>query len=682
MSPSLDNPPLSSSSPSPSSGGNLDDCSPEKLDDCSAEQSMLDTSGRGTKEEYIRVDIESTVGALQGKGKRAIWVLPSDRVERILEKFLEPFPGEISAKNFILRDVDGLIVDSNKSVFGAGIQDTIPIPILYLSTRESEKALFSYANWWKVAGLCLILSLGILGGSLGAYFAGYGVPYVYGVVVDAGSVHTSVYTYRFAGDKLNGTGVLEEAAYCDMGEVGISSFIDNPAGVQTLVNSSCLREAVAKVYTGANVLPLYLGGTAGMRTLRLVDRLGAGWIMGNLTAALNRLVGQPTRADIVSGQMEGLTGWICTNYLEGKLGDFNVDPSLFHARSSRTLAALDWGGASAQITSEVSPVDATHNITLYGRTYHLRTLSHLCYGQKEALYRHRTALFHDEYTKNRSVRSMLKSKPQNVKSNTTKQVRIEDPCAPLGSSVTHTLEELFDSPCTQWKDSNLMKTVVGSEFKVIYSGQGDAGRCREQVEQLFQHKLCLDRYKQYSDELVCMGDVSPSPPQQEFFAFSTYWYLMQTLNLPQHHSLDRFDSASSDLCSRPRNASLKMGLDDSIVDSACFKSVFMRALLTLGYSFNKTNYEQIKFVKRAGSAEVGWTLGHSIMASNAFKEEPYKYGLKDYVFVACLTLFMVAFFLTIFFVYKGWIVTRAYRGYQRFGSPPPLPPLPQLRPLV
>ena len=38
----------------------------------------------------------------------------------------------------------------------------------------------------------------ILGGCFGAYFTSSPSPYVYGVVVDAGSVHTSVYTYRSA----------------------------------------------------------------------------------------------------------------------------------------------------------------------------------------------------------------------------------------------------------------------------------------------------------------------------------------------------------------------------------------------------------------------------------------------------------------------------------------------------
>ena len=52
--------------------------------------------------------------------------------------------------------------------------------------------------------------------------------------------------------------------------------------------------------------------------------------------------------------VQGLTGWICTNYLEGELGDFlNTDLHLLQASSRRSLGALDWGGASAQITTEV-----------------------------------------------------------------------------------------------------------------------------------------------------------------------------------------------------------------------------------------------------------------------------------------------------------------------------------------
>ena len=52
--------------------------------------------------------------------------------------------------------------------------------------------------------------------------------------------------------------------------------------------------------------------------------------------------------------VKGLTGWISTNYLEGQLGDFNIKSSILVARGPSTLGALDWGGASAQITTEVN----------------------------------------------------------------------------------------------------------------------------------------------------------------------------------------------------------------------------------------------------------------------------------------------------------------------------------------
>ncbi|XP_023332999.1 ectonucleoside triphosphate diphosphohydrolase 8 isoform X3 [Eurytemora carolleeae] len=556
----------------------------------------------------IRVNVESNLGAVQGK--KIIRIKPSDRVEMIVQKFLDSIP-LISPGSFILRDNQGLIVKSKKSVSEARIKDKDQ---LYLSTLESERALFSYTNWCQISWLCAVFSISILGGCFGAYFTSSPSPYVYGVVVDAGSVHTSVYTYRFLGDKFNGTGIIEEVSFCDMGEIGISSFKENPAGIRALVNSSCLRDSAPQIYLkGSHVFPMYLGGTAGMRTLRLVDPYTTSWIMGNLTRALDRLTGHNTDSSVVTGEMEGLTGWISTNYLEGQLGDFSIKSSMLAARGPSTLGALDWGGASAQITTEVAKEDATHNITLYGKNYNLRTLSHLCFGQKEALYRHRSALV-EEYYKNSS----------------TLPSRLEDPCAPLGSVVAQSLKALFSSPCTQFNNKDLMDKVSGVENMVLFVGSSSIDQCRIKVEELFHYDLCIERYRQFTDELVCIKNTNPPHPQLSYYAFSTYWYLIQVLNLPSQHSLQRYDDASRDLCTKSRNESIEDGVEDKIVDSVCFKSIFMKALLTQGYKIDAENYSKIRFVKRAGSAEVGWTLGHSILVSNSIPEIQPKIYLRKF----------------------------------------------------
>ena len=42
----------------------------------------------------------------------------------------------------------------------------------------------------------------------------------------------------------------------------------------------------------------------------------------------------------------------------------------------------------------------------------------------------------------------------------------------------------------------------------------------------------------------------------------------------------------------------------------------MRDLLVEGYHFDSNSWSKIDIVKRVANAEVGWTLGHMILASN------------------------------------------------------------------
>ena len=58
----------------------------------------------------------------------------------------------------------------------------------------------------------------------------------YGVVYDAGSVHTTVSVYAWRKRKLNGTGVVREVASCEIPVArGISSFYSDPQSVKDYI---------------------------------------------------------------------------------------------------------------------------------------------------------------------------------------------------------------------------------------------------------------------------------------------------------------------------------------------------------------------------------------------------------------------------------------------------------------
>ena len=56
-----------------------------------------------------------------------------------------------------VQDHEGLILNRTMGVKDAGIKVGAH---LYLSTLESERALFSYTNWWLVAAICKFFAVG------------------------------------------------------------------------------------------------------------------------------------------------------------------------------------------------------------------------------------------------------------------------------------------------------------------------------------------------------------------------------------------------------------------------------------------------------------------------------------------------------------------------------------------
>ncbi|NWI22081.1 ENTP2 diphosphohydrolase, partial [Crypturellus soui] len=171
---------------------------------------------------------------------------------------------------------------------------------------------------------------------------------------------------------------------------GISSYNTNPLGAgQSLVH--CLNQALKDVPTEKHVsTPLYLGATAGMRLLNIINHQDSDAVLSAVTAKLKSYPFDFRGAKILSGEEEGVFGWVTANYLlenfikRGWLGEW-IQPK------KKTLGAMDLGGASTQITFETKdPIETPQNevmLKLYGQLYKVYTHSFLCYGRDQVLRR-------------------------------------------------------------------------------------------------------------------------------------------------------------------------------------------------------------------------------------------------------------------------------------------------------
>ncbi|OWK08057.1 ENTPD1, partial [Cervus elaphus hippelaphus] len=140
----------------------------------------------------------------------------------------------------------------------------------------------------------------------------------FGIVLDAGSSHTSLYIYRWPAEKENDTGVVTQIEECKLKGPGISGFAKKLHEINVYL-TACMERA-RKVIPSAQhpETPVYLGATAGMRLLRMENQQMADKILDAVANSINKYPFDFQGARIISGQEEGAYGWITVNYLLGK----------------------------------------------------------------------------------------------------------------------------------------------------------------------------------------------------------------------------------------------------------------------------------------------------------------------------------------------------------------------------
>ncbi|XP_055270559.1 ectonucleoside triphosphate diphosphohydrolase 3 isoform X2 [Moschus berezovskii] len=211
----------------------------------------------------------------------------------------------------------------------------------------------------------------------------------YGIVLDAGSSRTTIYVYQWPAEKANNTGVVSQTFKCNVKGSGISNYAENPQDAPKAFED-CMQKVKGHIPGNLHGSTcVYLGATAGMRLLRLQNETAANEVLESIE---NYLESQPfdfRDAQIISGQEEGIYGWITANYLMGNFLEKNLWHMWVHPSGKETTGALDLGGASTQISFAAEEKVGLNTsdimkVTLYGYEYTLYTHSFQCYGRNEA----------------------------------------------------------------------------------------------------------------------------------------------------------------------------------------------------------------------------------------------------------------------------------------------------------
>ncbi|XP_041590480.1 ectonucleoside triphosphate diphosphohydrolase 3 [Vulpes lagopus] len=463
----------------------------------------------------------------------------------------------------------------------------------------------------------------------------------YGIVLDAGSSRTTVYVYQWPAEKENNTGVVSQTFKCSVKGSGISSYGKNPQDVPKAFED-CMQKVQGQIPGHLHrSTRIYLGATAGMRLLRLQNESAANEV---LTSIQNYFKSQPfdfRGAQIISGQEEGIYGWITANYLMGNFLEKNLWHMWVHPNGVETIGALDLGGASTQISFAAGEkvglnTSSIMKVSLYGYVYTLYTHSFQCYGRNEA--------------EKRFLAMLLQNSP--IKTS------IINPCYPQNYVTTFTGGYIFDSLCT----ADLRPENYDPDDIITFEGTGDPSLCREKVASLFDFEACHDQ------EACSFDGVYQPKVKGAFVAFAGFYYTVSAFNLSGSFSLNAFNSSTWDLCSESWSQ-LPLRLprfDEVYARSYCFSAHYIYHLLVNGYRFTEETWPQIRFKKEVGNSSIAWSLGYMLSLTNQIPAESplIRLPMDPPAFLGILAFFTAVALLCLAFLVYLYVSSRKQRQSQ------------------
>ncbi|KAG0087133.1 Golgi apyrase [Podila epicladia] len=439
----------------------------------------------------------------------------------------------------------------------------------------------------------------------------------FGIVIDAGSSGSRIHIYSWISkDHIHQStpqrdyiGVLptiepgvesgteHSGEWTKKTEPGIAEFKDRPDDVGEHLES--LLDHALKIIPASEIpsTPIYLLATAG---LRLVKDDIREQILANSCSYIKEnyqfQIGEcKDHIKNISGQEEGIYGWVAINYLMGGFDNGGVKlikpaPGAGHNNDSdsvpesspehmgdgsnsesgsddstahrHTLGFLDMGGASTQIAFEPSPKASAEHFndlmtvnlnTLDNQSlkYHVFVTTFLGYGSNEARRR-----YVKEFLLS-SNKEVLEAERPGV------QIQIEDPCLPknLKLSETHTVPH------------------------VPLTGAGSFKDCLARVEKL------LNKDVECHDE-PCLFNGVHTPPidfnVNTFIGVSEYWYSSHDiLGLGGAYDYAAFERKSAEFCNSEwdeiKDRPQYQGQSQDRLEMQCFKSAWLSNVLHGGF---------------------------------------------------------------------------------------------------
>ena len=417
----------------------------------------------------------------------------------------------------------------------------------------------------------------------------------YALMIDAGSQGSRIHVYRF--NNCGPTPELENETF-QMTEKkkdgsGLSSYGTDVEGAAKSLDvlMDVAMKTVPDSYKSCS--PVAVKATAG---LRILGKEMSENILNAVRTRLETVYPFPVVSKeqngvvIMEGKDEGVYAWITTNYLLGKIGGPDKNP---------TAAIFDLGGGSTQIVFQptfkspskgmpptLAEGDHKYKLSFGGRDFELYQHSHLGYGLMEA----RKAMH------NVVVQAKKDTNPTDT---TWMSQPIANPCIPPGMSrkVNMTI------------DSNTI-----TEVTMVGPADASPAQCRGLAEKILK--------KDSKCELApcSFGGVHQPSLEQTFahedvYIFSYFYDRIQPLGMPESFTVRELRDLTAQVCEGEKSWAVFEGVEGAIAElkdrpEHCLDLNFMVALLHTGYEMPLDR--EVKIAKQIKGNELGWCLGASL----------------------------------------------------------------------
>ncbi|CAD6907043.1 unnamed protein product [Tilletia laevis] len=472
----------------------------------------------------------------------------------------------------------------------------------------------------------------------------------YAVIVDAGSSGSRMQVYSWrdpvtekaerlrTGKNLKELPKVEKGTWSGAGkdwqlkvEPGISSFATHPQDLPDYLSKLFAHAVDVIPHLAHSSTPVYMLATAGMRLLKDAERdailkttcdfirTRTPFIAGNATC--------DDHVSVITGEEEGMLGWIAINYLMDGF-TYKPDDPLKHevgiptgTHGRTTFGFLDMGGASMQIAfepSEVQPAD--DNIVpvklrmLDGTdvTHNVFTVTFLGYGANQAREQYMDML----------ITNQTGLIPP-VASTSSSPLTLPDPCLPPGLETAG--------------PSHPEKGITKSAF----TGTGSFSKCMTDMSPLLHKGAACPRPPcLFAGVHVPKIDFSVN----HFIGVSEYWYSSNDVfGLGGVYDFPKFQKAAEDFCATPWKTLTQGGkvwgksVTADRLEKQCFKSAWLATVLHDGIGLprisdaggkgdgkphadvaqDKADQKNLfQSVNDVEGLSVSWTLGKAVLESS------------------------------------------------------------------